>query len=479
MPEPTIQVSAAGRASNVGGHELQTLEQKLQLVGNPITMLRDSPAGRFKSPYPDQYTTWQEEQRSWSTSAVLFDQSHHMTDVYFEGPDVVRLLSDTGTNSFAGFGRDRAKHFVACADDGNMIGTAVLFGLESERASVVGPAAVANWLQFNAERRGYDVTVTRDERTRDQRGGTRLTFRFQLVGPRTMEILKAATGAPISPVPFFRMTSFQIAGVPVRALSHSMAGGAESSGMELFGDASDGPRVWEALLSVGAEFDLVRGGMLAYYTGSLEAGYAAQPTPAIYTDPGLLEYRQWLPADGYEGSLSVGGSFASDDVRDYYTTPWDFGYSHLVKFDHDFIGRAALEASRDAPHRRKVWLRWNDDDVLSIYASSLFGVDARAKYLETPLARYARVMVDTVKVAGRPVGISTLSGYTVNLRAWASVAFIDEEVAVDGKEVEITWGEECGGTAKLTVEPHVQTTVRAIVHTQRPDASKYRHSQHQ
>jgi len=445
----------------------ETLETKLQRVGDPLQMLRNATGGRFKSPYPDQYTSWQDEQRAWMTTATLFDQSHHMTDVYFEGPDVVRLLSDTSTNSFRGYGRDRSKHLVVCAPDGNMIGTAVLFGLEDEQASLVGPVAAANWIAYQAETGGYDVQVTVDERTRDRDGSPRLVFRYEIQGPMTMAILERANGAPLEPVPFFGMTAFTIAGVPVRALSHTMVGvpGAESMGMEIWGPVAHAERVWDGLLAAGAEFGLVRGGMLAYYTGSIESGYAAQPTPAIYTGDDLRPYREWLPGDGYEAGLSVGGSYAPADVRDLYVTPWDFGYSHLVRFDHDFIGREALEATADAPHRKKVWLRWNDDDVARVYASSLFDGERRAKYLETPLARYARVMADEVLVDGEHVGISTLSGYTVNVGHWCSVAFLDEARAVDGTSVELVWGEEHGGTAKPNVERHVQTTIRATVST--------------
>ena len=54
-------------------------------------------------------------------------------------------------------------------------------------------------------------------------------------------------------------------------------------------------------------------------------------------------YREWLPANGYEASASLGGSFLSDNIEDYYLTPWDLGYGPVVKFDHDFIGREALE----------------------------------------------------------------------------------------------------------------------------------------
>jgi hypothetical protein len=93
--------------------------------------------------------------------------------------------------------------------------------------------------------------------------------------------------------------------------------------------------------------------------------------PAIYAGDSMKPYREWLPANGFEANASLGGSFYSDRIEDYYQTPWDLGYGRHVKFDHDFIGRAALEAKADQPHRRKLWLRWNNEDVLRVFASQL------------------------------------------------------------------------------------------------------------
>ena len=73
------------------------------------------------------------------------------------------------------------------------------------------------------------------------------------------------------------------------------------------------------------------------------------PLPAVYSGDSLKAYREWLPATGYEASASIGGSFVSSNIDDYYFTPWDLGYGHLVKFDHDFIGRESLEAMADEP----------------------------------------------------------------------------------------------------------------------------------
>jgi vanillate/3-O-methylgallate O-demethylase len=133
------------------------------------------------------------------------------------------------------------------------------------------------------------------------------------------------------------------------------------------------------------------------------------------------------------------------------------------------VGREALAQMADQPHRQKVWLIWDRDEVMRVVASSLFDDEQnRAKFLDTPLGRYARVHCDTVLVGDKQIGISTVCAYTTNIRSWFSVAFIDPADVRDGSEVEIVWGEENGGTAKRNVEPHKQTTIRATMKTERP-----------
>jgi glycine cleavage system aminomethyltransferase T len=190
--------------------------------------------------------------------------------------------------------------------------------------------------------------------------------------------------------------------------------------------------------------------------------------PAVYTGEGAKGHRESLRGAGWEGSASLGGSFVSDDIGDYYLTPWDFGYDRVVRFDHDFTGRSALEKMKDQPHRRKVWLIWNDDDVARVMAGSLFGGDKRTKYLQLPLAGYVTLQYDEVRAGDRLVGLSSRTSYTVNIGHVASLAVIDEAEARDGAEVTVTWGEPDGGASRPTTESHVQTTVRATISTQPP-----------
>ena len=74
-----------------------SLQQLLDQAGNPARMLRSLPAMHYKMPFDPEYTTWRDEQRAWKETTVLFDQSHHMMDLYVKGPDVKRLFSDPGS----------------------------------------------------------------------------------------------------------------------------------------------------------------------------------------------------------------------------------------------------------------------------------------------------------------------------------------------------------------------------------------------
>src|SRR5437868_9403823 len=151
-----------------------------------------------------------------------------------------------------------------------------------------------------------------------------------------------------------------IAAHDVRAWRHCMAG---ESGFELFGPWADGEAVRSAVVVAGREFGLRLIGARAYSSNTLESGWIPSPMPAIYSGDKMKSYRHWLPADGYEAKASLGGSFSSKNIEDYYLTPYELGYGHIVKFDHDFIGREALEKMAGKPSRKKVTLALNDEDV--------------------------------------------------------------------------------------------------------------------
>jgi vanillate/3-O-methylgallate O-demethylase len=437
----------------------RSLEDAIRDAGDPVTLARNSQIGPYVYPtVPAEFSNWRDEQVAWRETCALFDQSHHMTDLTIEGPDALRLLSDLGVNSFDGFAVDKAKQFVACNPDGYVIGDAILFHLAEETFRLVGRPSAHNWVQYHAETGDYDVRLDRDERTAANPAGRRELYRYQVQGPTALEVLGKAADTPVPDVKFFTMGELRIAGRTVRGLGHGMSG---APGLELFGPWEDGDAVKAAIVEAGEEFGLRQVGARVYATNTLESGWIPSPLPAVFTGEEMRPYREWLPADGYEGTGSLGGSLTSDDIADYYLTPHDLGYWPFVKFDHDFVGREALERIADEPRRRKVTFAWNGEDVARAMGT-LFEKGDPVKYIDLPLSNYATWPYDKVLVDGEVVGVSQFSGYSSNERSMLSLGSIDVEVP-DGAEVTLVWGEEAGGSAKPVVERHVQAELRAIV----------------
>jgi syringate O-demethylase len=319
---------------------------------------------------------------------------------------------------------------------------------------------VLNWIRFHAATGGYDVTVELDERSAARKDPfNRKSYRFQIQGPNAMKVMEKVLGAKPPDLKFFNMGHVTIGGKSVRTLRHGMAG---QPGFEVFGPYADGEAVREAIVGAGEEFGLQQVGGRAYSANTLESGWIPSPLPAVYTGEKMKSYRQWLPADCYEAKASIGGSFNSPNIEDYYLTPWDLGYGPHVKFDHDFIGREALETRARAPHRKKVTLEIRTEDVLRVLASQ-YQRDHRAKFIEFPSAVYSMHPYDKVTRNGRTIGVSTWVGYSANEGKMLTLAILDADHAAVGNEVTFVWGEENGGTSKPAVERHHQVEMRAIV----------------
>lgn len=441
----------------------KNLEELLKSAGNPVGMLRNSQVGAYVYPVvPTEFSNWRDEQRAWRETCVLFDQSHHMVDLLIEGPDAEKLLSYLAVNTFNKFTVNKAKQFVPCSYDGHVIGDGILFHLDEHTYEYVGRAPAANWIVFHARTGDYNVTLDHDDRSPSRPMGKpvrRRYYRYQIQGPNAWQVIKKLHGGKPPEVPFFNMNYINIAGRKVRALRHGMAG---EPGLEIWGPYDEAEIIADAILEAGQEFGMVPVGARAYATNTLESGWIPSPLPAVYSGKKMKPYREWLSENSYEGKGgSIGGSFVSDNIEDYYLTPYELGYGPFVKFDHDFIGREALEKMDKASQRRKVTLAWNKDDVTKLFAS-LFE-NEHYKYFDLPLANYASANYDLVQKDGKPVGFSMFTGYSYNERSILSLATIHPDIDV-GEEVTVVWGEPDGGTKKTTVEkPHKQLELRATV----------------
>src|SRR5918996_291731 len=441
----------------------QNLEQLLQTVKNPVEMLRNSKIGAYVYPVvPTEYTNWRDEQKAWRDSAVLFDQSHHMAELLVTGPDATKMLNYLASNTFKGYTPDKAKQFAPVSYDGYVIGDVIMFYHAENEFNLVGRAPTVNWVQFHAETGGYNVQVRRDDRSPSRPGGkpvTRVHYRYQVQGPNAWKVLEKLNGGPIPEVKFFTMDAITIKGQKVRALRHGMAG---APGLEVWGPYADGEKVRDAILEAGEEFGLVPVGSRAYATNTLESGWIPSPLPAVYSGEQMKKYREWLPANGYEGTASIGGSFVSNTIEDYYMTPFELGYGVMVKFDHDFIGREALEKKSKEPQRRKVTFAWHPEDVAKVFGSLFQPGTEPYKYIDLPLSNYASSSYDSILKGDKVVGYSMFSGCSYNERSMLSLGVVDPDIKI-GDDLMLVWGEANGGTKKTTVERHKQVEIRVTV----------------
>ena len=219
----------------------QSLESVLHTARQPGALLRNSQIGPYAFPVVrSEFTNWRDEQRAWRETCALFDQSHHMTDLYLEGPDALRLLSDLGVNSFKKFKVNQAKQFVACNPDGYVIGDAILFYLGENQLQPGRPSA---GLELGAvPRRDRQATTSRPSATSDRRS-IRAGARVPVPGAGAE---RAARSWRRSPARRCRTsgsstwTSSPSPAIDVRALRHGMVG---QPGWEIFGPWEQGDAV--------------------------------------------------------------------------------------------------------------------------------------------------------------------------------------------------------------------------------------------
>jgi len=442
-----------------------SLEQLLAQSKDIVGLLRNSQIGAYVYPVvPTEFGNFRTEQAAWRDLAVLFDQTHHMAEITIRGPDALKLCSRLTINSFKGFEPGKAKQMVPLSHDGYVIGDGILFYLGQDELLFVGRAPTVNWIEFHAETGGWKVQTVRDDRSPSHpygRAVTRRHYRYQIQGPRANEVLQAINGGPVPEIKFFNLGYINIKGRQVRALRHGMAG---APGLELWGPYEERDEIRDELIRKGTDHGLVVVGARTYSSNTLESGWIPSPLPAVYTGEKMKPYREWLPAQGYEGTASIGGSYVSANIEDYYLTPHAMGYGPFIKLDHEFIGREAVEkmAAEQRPQRKKVTFEWNAEDLAGVLGSILDRDTLPCKFFDLPNANYASSSYDRVSRNGQTVGLSMFTGYSHNERCGLSLGVVDADVNV-GDVLTLTWGEENGGTRKPTVERHRQQDVRVMV----------------
>ncbi|HWH27297.1 MAG TPA: aminomethyl transferase family protein [Pseudolysinimonas sp.] len=442
-----------------------SLQSVLDQAANPIRAMREIAEVPPRPPtrLVPEYTDWRSEQQAWGQSVTLLHLEEHMSNVFVDGPGALAALNRIAINKFGNFPSMSAKQFIAVNEDGFMIGDGILNRLSEENFILVADPAVTKWVEYHLEQAPGDFTVSVDDpyhwyfplRTDDPK-----LYRYQVQGPDALKLLEKVIGSPVPETKFFHLTEFDIAGHHVRAVRHGMAG---QPGLELFGPYEDHMDVLSAIIDAGKEFGLRQIGSIAYFLTNVESGWFIILVPAIFGEA-QRGYREWLPAK-FIDSLAVTGSFDSENIEDYYLTPFDAGYGGFIDFEKDFIGKDALVKLRDSgrPLKHKISLIWDDEDLANLQGDLVRpekGLPPQFRELHD--TEYSYLGFDAITDGDTTVGYVTQTAYLPSERRFVSIGVVDEKFAEPGTELTLIWGDSLK-IPRRTVEPHRQVPVRVTV----------------
>lgn len=393
---------------------------------------------------PWEFNGWKKETDSWKTGCYLHAGLNPAMPLRLTGPSALQLLKDACINGFAKFSIGCSKHAVMCNDKGNVMADGIVMRLDEE---VFMTFYLSPYLEYLVASGRYDARVE------DMSGKT---FLFQVAGPKSLEVLEAATGESLRDIEFLwhRPSQIEVGGgkpgrCPVRVFR---LGVARTLAYEVHGDIKDALPIYDAIIAAGKSFGIERLGLQAYGMNHTEGGFAqsfihflpAWPEDAQFFETIDPQYKALF--DDLKGS-------AGSDVARRFANPLELGWGHMMKFDHTFSGDAALKAAQTTAQRQIVTLRWNEEDILDVYASQ-FREGEEFQFMDFPAnpvwqQSISIVIADEVCIDGRRIGISSGRIFSHYYKAMLSLGLVEESSSALGTEVEILWGKPGGRQKKI------------------------------
>jgi glycine cleavage system aminomethyltransferase T len=383
---------------------------------------------------PFEYTGWRDETMSWKTSCYLHGGLNPTTTYRIKGPEAINFLASVCVNNFENFPIGSGKHGIMCSEQGLIMMHGIIIRLGEDDFLTYW---LAPYITYMLEKSTYKA-VGEDY--------TGKVFLFQIAGPRSLEVLETATGECLHDIKFFHHRMSSIDGMEIRILRVGMAG---SLAYEAHGRIEDTYPVYNAILKAGQEFGIRRLGLRAYSMNHTEDGFPQATIHFPYPwgdDPGFMEYlmKSWSRMIGAGGGMIFRGSMGPDP-RLRYRNPVELGWAGMIKFNHDFVGRKALEKAVANPRRKMVTLVWNPEDIIDVYASQFrpgepyANMDAPNDMDHSTTTFYYHA--DQVKKDGKVVGISSGRAYSYHYRQMISLCSVDTEYSAMGTEVTVVWGD--------------------------------------
>jgi len=380
--------------------------------------------------HPFAFDRWDVEEMAYYDTCSLHVGLNPFNVYKVHGNDFLKMLECATVNTFRQFPIGKARHTIFCDDGGKVLtdGITLRVGEEDYLAfNIVDP----NFLNMQMGNPFQIECVNLREEY----------FIFQLCGKRSLEIVEQTIRKDIHDLKFMYATEAQIEGKDVRILRTGMAG---TLAYEIHGNVADAHMVYAKLLEIGAAYGIQEIGRFAYVNQHCEG--------SIFQLAEHFNIRFEIPGDAF----ILSGSLPRDSELQYHS-PYDCGWGNLVRFNHDFPGKAALMAEAEGPHNTAVHLIWNKEDILKVQAA-VMDPEKRVDYMDMVGDYDFRnncntIHMDAIYDGEKLIGVSSDRMLSAKTREMISICTIAEEYAVEGKEVEVLWGNP--GTCQMRIRATV------------------------
>lgn len=365
---------------------------------------------------------WYEVGRSYFESSYIHAGLSGLEET-FRGPDAVKLLSDSNINNVYKWKAGKCKHLVALTPDGFVANHALFMKDSDECFRTTAGCSVPYITALQSGK--YQCEYT-----------TRPVFVFQFSGPLSLTILEKATQSDLRDVGFLDFRPVKIPEINAE-LEICRIGMSGTLAYELRGDAANGPEVYDYVYQLGKPMGLKRMGWQNYTVNHTFGGF---PQMTVNFELSLYQYPEFCASAPF--LMKCTGSVDPADIKARFRTPVECDWAWMAKFDHEFVGREALEKEMAAPKRKIVTLEFNADDLADVYRSQF--TDEPFKYMDMPCAEpqpcggHQDYVTDH---AGNIIGLSAVPTYSSYFHTMISHAVLDLDQIEEGKEVLVQWGD--------------------------------------
>lgn len=321
-------------------------------------------------------------------SAALLDVTP-LKKYMVRGPDAEKLLDRIVTRNVAKCAPGQVLYTPWCDEDGKVIddGTVTRFDAETFRLTAAEPNLT--WLRENkAGLRNVSIEEVTDN-----------VAALALQGPLARHILNSISNVNLDSLKYFRATSCELRGTKVTI---SRTGYTGDLGYEIWMDAADSVKVWDALIEAGEQYGITPAGILALDVARIEAGLIMLDVDYTSAKHAITEAQK--------------------------SSPFELGLGWAVSLDKaDYVGKRALaEEKKRGPAWQFVGLEVEWESLEKVYAEAGLPV-------HIPMVAWRSDI--PVYTGGRQVGYATSGVWSPLIKKYIVLAHLESAAAKPGNLV--------------------------------------------